>query len=243
MKLKILSLDFDGTLVHPNIATEEIYSKVFEELFPHEFKRKFDEFESEYLNTIPDLKNDFRNFGKLSPEDRKKLYYHWNNERLKFLFPNLSEYQRKQTLEEIMKNLFQNQRPVLFPEVKACLKYFKKLNLTLNILSGNNKKYASRFLQKEKLENTFNDIYTPDFLNMPKKDLFNNYKKNGNHLEEILHVGDDPELDYITPKSLGLKALWLKRIDHRYNDGTIPKEDVIMTLSDLKEIIENKINQ
>ena len=109
-------------------------------------------------------------------------------------------------------------------------------------MSGNNKKFISGFLEKNKLINTFDNIYTPEFLNKPKKGLFSIYKIDGTSLEEILHIGDDPELDYQTPKSLGLRAFWLKRKDHRYNDGSIPNKDVIMSLSDLKDILEKEAN-
>ncbi len=233
--IKVLSLDFDGTLVYPTVKTEDIYFKVFKEFLTHsDIEYKFRLFESEYLLKNPDLKTRFRSLGKLNTEQRKKLYFEWNEERIRFMFPSFQNNEILKYLDKVMTIMKQDQSLKCFPEIKETLKYFKDTGFSLYILSGNNKEYIEDFLDQHEIRDIFKDIYTPDYLKVDKKDIFPFYREQGYSFEEILHVGDDPELDYFAPKSLGMNALWLKRENNRYNDSTIPPNDIINTLTDLR---------
>ena len=239
MKIKVLSFDFDGTLVYPVVKTEDIYFTVFKDYISFfDIINGIEAFESDYLLSNPELKRSFRSLGRFNAEERKKLYYQWNEERIKFMFPSFTNEQCMDKLEEVMDLMKKNQSLKLYPDILESINYFKGLDLSLFILSGNNRTFINDFLEKNKLQNVFKDILTPDFLQVEKKDIFPFYKKNGFALEEIIHVGDDPELDYHTPKSLGINALWLKRKNSRYLDSSIPKNHVINSLSDLKERID-----
>lgn len=238
MNIKVVSLDFDGTLVYPAVKTEDIYLTVFQDYITlSEIIDKMKAFESDYLLTNPKLKSNFRSLGKFNAEERKKLYYQWNKERIQFMFPSFTNEQSMDKLEEVMELMRQNQSLKLYPDILESVNYFKNLDLSLYILSGNNRSYINTFLEQNELLDVFKDVLTPDYLQVEKKEIFSFYKRNGYSLDEILHVGDDPELDYYTPKSLGINAFWLKRKNNRYFDSSIPESQTINTLSELKEKI------
>lgn len=239
LKLKILSFDFDGTLVYPTVSALDIYyTYLKKQISFSELKIKFRLFEQEYLNSNLELKNKFRNLGRLNEEDRSKLYYQWNYERLGYILPTLSHEQQLEMLKKIMERKKLDNLHDLYPEIKESMNYFKGLNFSLYILSGNNKNFIMNFLHSKNFDSIFDDVLTPDSLQMEKKSIYNYYLTRHTKLQEILHVGDDPELDYHTPKEMGINALWLKRQDNRYEDKTIPRIDTITTIADLKNIIE-----
>lgn len=235
-----MSLDFDGTLVCPNVSTEDIYyTYLKDQISFSELKVKFRLFEQEYLNTNLELKNNFRNLGRLNDEDKAKLYYQWNYERLRYILPSISHEEQLNILEKIIDRISLKNMPDLYPEIKENLNYFKELNFTLFVLSGNSKHFITNFLHSKHLDSIFEDVLTPDSLQIEKKDIFKYYNsRKGVKFQEICHVGDDPELDYFVPKEIGIKAFWLKRQGGRYEDETIPESETIATISDLRDKID-----
>lgn len=234
-----MSFDFDGTLAHPKIPTEKIYFNALHDYISYSLvEQKFKLFESEYLQLYPDLKNDFRSFGKLNELEREKLFYRWNKERLNYILPDLTDSEFSRRLRLILSTMKENSEMELYPEIKEVLYNLHENDFILYILSGNNKKYIHDFLINNELESIFNSIFTPDSLNMDKREIFDYYKSHYK-TDEMVHIGDDPELDYHVPKSLGLYAFWLKRENGRYFDASIPNEERITNLNDLLMILEN----
>lgn len=237
MKYKIVSLDFDGTLIHPKIYTEDIYYSIMKDYTDNisntEIRRKFQLFENEYLNDQNELKIRFRNFGKFSVEERKKLFYEWNAERVKYILPTVSADESLEILDKIMNLMKKNPEMELFPEVKESLLFLQEQGIQTYILSGNNKQYITKFLKSKNIQSFFVDVLTPDSLDTVKKELFKYYltKVKGS---ELVHVGDDPQFDYFAPKNLGLQAFWLKRENGRYYDSSIPKNETLTSLTELK---------
>ena len=111
----------------------------------------------------------------------------------------------------------------------------------MNIISGNKQKIIKDLLVEIDLDNFFDNILTPDSLQMDKKDLFSYYTSFSKkvNLAEVLHIGDEPEFDYHIPKSWGMNALWLKRPKNIYLDSAIPESDKISSLDELKIKLEN----
>ena len=234
-----MSFDFDGTLAHPKIATEKIYFNALKDYISYPLiEQKFKLFESDHLQIHPDLKDKIRSFGKLNVPEREKLFYQWNGERLKYILPDLSDSEFTQLLDSILSNMKENSEMELYPEIKNVLHYLYENNFLLFILSGNNKKYIQDFLINNGLESIFNQIFTPDSLNMNKKEIFDYYKSNYK-TDEMVHIGDDPELDYHIPKSLGIHAVWLKRENGRYIDSSIPDDEKITTLNEIMPMIKS----
>ena len=234
MDFSILSLDFDGTIAHSLKNTINVYYSLFKNQISYsELNDKFRLFELEYLKTNLDLKNKFRNIGKLNSENRIKFYEEWNTERLRYIFPSLSYTMVTHALEKIMENIIQNNRSEIYPEVNNCLEYLGERKITLYIVSGNNREYIKHFLRENNIECAFKNVLTPDYLKMDKNNIYLYYKQVGLDFKNILHIGDDPELDYHLPKSLGIQALWLKRENSNYLDSSIPQNDVITSLTDL----------
>ena len=169
MTIKIISFDFDGTLVFQSFTTESAYFNALDgQISLDELRTKFQLFEQEYLNSQPDLRKAFRSFGKLSNDEAQKLYYRWNNERLKFILPKAQESERLKILQKINDSLSLTDKPVLFPDVIDNIKYFKKLGLSLNILSGNKLQFIKDSLVVNNLDGYFDEILTPDSFQMNK---------------------------------------------------------------------------
>ena len=153
------------------------------------------------------------------------------------MYPDLPKQERKESLEKVLKLMEKGKNMILFPEVLTVLKTLKKSNLTLNILSGNNQNFIKSFLKENNILPFFNSILTPDFLKTEKSNIFNYYINTQFEQTKILHVGDDPELDYHWPESLGLNTIWLKRENSRYSDESIPKNKTINSLSELSQLL------
>ena len=245
MPLEIISFDFDGTLVHPNVSTEDLYYDLLKDQISYpDLQNKFKSFENEYLNNMPQLKNDFRNLGKLDDKEREKLYYRWNTARLQYIFPDLHTKQLNILLEKIIFLINTKQTLEVYPDVYEALNLLKRANYSLKILSGNNSAYIRKHLEKFSLDHIFDSILTPDVWNMEKKNLYTLYSKNVRQYSRILHIGDDPEIDYLIPKRYGIHTLWIQRYDNRYIPENIEKNDIIRSLNEIPEKIEqlNKNN-
>ena len=123
MRIKVLSLDFDGTLAHHTLSTINIYYEVIDgKISLDELQEKFRLFEQDYLDSQPELRNALRSFGKLTPEDSQKLFSRWNYERLKFVLPDLQESERLEILQKINDRRNRRDKPELFPDVKNNIK-------------------------------------------------------------------------------------------------------------------------
>lgn len=238
MSIKIISFDFDGTLVHSNISTENYYYTLFKnDISYSELQNKFKSFENDYLNEVPQLKTDFRNLGRFNEKDREDLYYRWNAARLKYIFPNLDDKLSNAFLEKIMTFVNTKSDLELYPDAYEILQLLKKSDYTLGILSGNNSSYIKKYLLKFSLNHIFDTILTPDVCNMEKKDIFPLYLKYVPHYSQILHIGDDPEIDYQIPKMFGMHSLWMHRNDSRYLPNKIEENDIIYSLNEIPEKI------
>lgn len=134
----------------------------------------------------------------------------------------------------------------LYPDSIPTLKMLNK-NFKIIAITGNNKEFMEIKLEAENLGKFFSKCYsvTDDFGGVKSPKVFREISKNlGVMPEDVVHVGDDPEFDYIKPRSVGINAFLVERRDkyelfkkdkHRKK---IPNVHIIKDLSQLFKKIE-----
>ncbi len=121
-----------------------------------------------------------------------------------------------------------------FPEVKEVLRFLKEKGIKLIIVTSAEKKFLKAKVECEDIESFFDKTYSaPSDFNKDKKDkevyekVLEDFDIKAN---ELLHVGDHKDTDFLLPKSLGIKAVLIDRND---KEG-----DSIKNLEELKKFLE-----
>jgi len=165
-KIKALIFDFDGTIANTLPYT---FSKIIElakTLKVKDFKEK------EIIEKIRSL----------SPQE---------------LFSQLSVSWLKMPLviwevKKAQKKLYDKMDKIkIFPGIKKLLKELKKKGIKIYIYSSNLKKNIVRFLEKEKINQYFENVYVGRNLLGKDKDLLNILKKEGLKTDEVYYIADE----------------------------------------------------
>jgi HAD superfamily hydrolase (TIGR01549 family) len=164
--IKALIFDFDGTLANTLPFT---FSKIIElakKLKVKDFKEK------EIIEKIRSL----------SPQE---------------LFSQFSVSWLKMPLiiweiKKAQKDLYDKINKIkIFPGIKKLLKELKKKGIKIYIYSSNLKKNIVRFLEKEKINQYFENVYVGRNLLGKDKDLLNILKKEGLKTDEVYYIADE----------------------------------------------------
>lgn len=189
--IKIISFDFDGTIAKPTFA-DSFWLKGVPNLYARQHhvdldtakKYLFEEYEKIGDNRIE----------WYDPEywfDRFKLRTDWK----KMLF----EYR---------------EHVEIYPEVPVVLKRLSK-NYRLIISSNAKKEFIDVQLTQAKLHNYFDKVFssTSDFHTVKKvTDFYEMICKTMNITpQEMVHVGDHKEFDFLAPQKLGITSYYLDR--------------------------------
>ena len=96
------------------------------------------------------------------------------------------------------------------------------------IVSGNKSQFIEEKLQHYDLQDTIEQIYTPDKTGIPKGDVIPLIVKDSGISENnILHLGDDPETDIFFPMKYGANSAHIEReYGCRYDPPNISKENL-----------------
>jgi len=213
LMIKIISFDLDGTLVKSTYA-----DKVWLEGLPTLYSKE---------KNIP-LKQAKERIYKLYKEvgENKKEWY------------DIDWWFKKFDLKGSWQNLLKNYRDKiqLFPETIEILEELTN-NFKLIILSNAKIEFIEIQLKETKLIPFFEYVFSSlsDFNTVKKTPVV--YKKILSKLkikpEELVHVGDNKEFDYKSPKKIGIKSIYLNR-KKKYRG-----KHVIYSLSELKKAIYN----
>ena len=96
------------------------------------------------------------------------------------------------------------------------------------IVSGNKSQFIEEKLQLDDLQDTIDQIYTPDKTGILKGDVIPLVvKESGISENNILHLGDDPETDIFFPMKYGANSAHIEReYGCRYDPPSISKENL-----------------
>ncbi len=189
--IKIISFDFDGTIVKPTFA------------------------DAFWLQGVPAL---YAQHHHLDVEEAKKVlfeeYEKIGENRIEWYDPGYW-FDRFNLQKDWKKMLFEYRTSVeVYPEAPAVLKRLSK-NYMLIISSNAKKEFIDLQLSQAKLHQYFKKIFssTSDFHTVKKVTDFYEMicHKLGISPQEMVHVGDHKEFDYNAPRKLGITAYYLNR--------------------------------
>jgi HAD superfamily hydrolase (TIGR01549 family) len=220
--IKVVSFDIDGTLMDFN------YNIAFwDEAIPNLYSKRHDV-------SLDEAK-------KIFSDDAKKMGQNdvrWYQPSFWFKKYDIGDHKK------LMRNL--KNRINFYPDSIPTLRVVNK-NFKIIAITGNNKEFLEIKLEAENLGNFFSKCYSviDDFGGVKTPNVFRKISKDLGVLpNEIVHVGDDPEFDYIKPRSVGINAFLVDRNDkhdvfkkdeHRKK---VPNVHIIKDLSQLFKKIE-----
>ncbi len=192
-KVKVISFDVEGTLVnfHPPDRIIQLFLKT----------KGYDVDRDVIKGVIEEIAvpGDQR--------DPEKFYVEWNEEVLSKLgFRGLGR--------ELLDFWFSPGNYEVFWDVRKTLEKLKALGFKLVIVSNNLSWEIRRLLIREKLDSYIDYIITPDIAGYfkPEKDIFIEAALAvGSRVEQMVHIGDRLEEDYIGATRAGATALLLVR--------------------------------
>jgi len=134
----------------------------------------------------------------------------------------------QQLVKDMKKHVF------LYDDTIDALEYLSK-KYKLIIVSNAGQKFLDVKLEAEGLRKHFDCIFSaPDTFGVPRKNKVMFQKildKLGVKPDEIVHIGDDHELDYEVPTALGIKSYHLVR------SRSMKDKHIIHSLSELKSLL------
>lgn len=205
--IKVVSFDFDGTLVDEN------FDKLLWEVeIPKLYAKKYG------LSLEVAKKKVFSEY------DKFKDHNSWTDVGFWFERFGLGDYNK---LLDGMKHHIR-----LFPDALGVLAELDK-KFRLVVVTSCERKMLGLKLKVDGVEQFFSDVFSApnDFKSLHKDELV--YREVLNRLNikpcEMVHVGDSWESDFLVPKKLGINAFFLDR------EGVRQGDDVVHSLVEFKE--------
>ena len=207
--LKIISFDMDGTLVDPGF-TDWVWSHGIPTLYAEKVGVPFEEAKAFVVN-------EYMKVGEGAVE--------WYD--IKYWF-------RLFQLDEGWKVLMKRyaDKINIYPDIRHILKRLKD-DFLLVLTSNAGREFIEMEMETTGLGRYFDRIFsaTSDFSEVKKTKGF--YQRIcqilGTRPQEIVHVGDHYEFDYVVPRSLGIQAFYLNR------SGAQEGEFILSNLRDLEK--------
>lgn len=210
--IRFVSFDLDGTL-----ADDAFDKLVWNEKIPQLYAQK-------NSLTLENAKRD------VYAEYYKALYVEnvhcWTD--ISYWFDRLELENWQGLIEEMKQDVF------IFPDALETLDYLKA-KYQLVVLSNSEEKFLKFKIEAENIGGYFSHIISaPSRFNLTKNHS-RVYQKMlkvlGASADELVHVGDDYEMDYLSAQQAGIQAYHLKRGTQKESDNHITK------LTDLKKIL------
>lgn len=208
--IKIISFDLDGTLVK-NTYADSVWLDGFPKLYAKE--------KSITINQAKEFL--FKEYEKVG-KDKKEWY-------------DIDWWFKKFKIYEDWRNLLNSYRNVIeiYSETKTILSNLSK-KYELIIISNAKREFIDIQLEETEIKSYFKYIFSSltDFDAVKK--IPNVYKQICNkiriHPQEMIHIGDNKEFDFISPQKIGIKSYYLNR------EKTEHGNYVLYTLSDIEKL-------
>ncbi|MCL6605335.1 MAG: HAD family hydrolase [Paenibacillus sp.] len=203
MKFKAIFLDFYGTLVHEDddiipVICEEIKSNTSVECSPREIgSHWWNEFSNIFRNSYGDSFKSQREIG------------------LSSLTKTIKNFQSNSNAEELIKEQFKHWiQPRLYEDTKPFLEAFHGVPLyILSNIDSSDINNATAFHEIK-----VNEIITSEDVRSykPRPELFlEALRRNKLNADEVIHIGDSITSDVVGAQNLGIRVIWLNRLNKR----------------------------
>ena len=208
----ILSFDLDGTLMKPGFGNK-VWLEGLPKIYAQTHKITYKKAKEQLLTAYDTIGNTRREWYDLS---------YW-----------IKELNLNITPDELLEEFSAYIHP--YPEVPSLIKQLSN-DYELIISSSAMKPFIKIELQTAKLFSYFTDFFsaTSDTNTIKKDPYF--YKmiveKVGCNPNEMIHVGDNQQFDYVSPKKAGLYAFYLDRT------ASTKQDYVISSLTEIKNIVK-----
>jgi putative hydrolase of the HAD superfamily len=199
---KIISFDMDGTLVDPEF-TDWVWSHGIPTLYAKKVGIPFEEAKAFVVNEYLKVGE-----GAIEWYDIK-YWFQW--------------FQLEQSWSMLMKQYADKIN--IYPDVNSVLEHLKD-GFRMVLTSNAGREFIDVEMEVTGLGRYFERIFsaTSDFREVKKTKGF--YQRIcqilGTRPQEIVHVGDHYEFDYVVPRSLGIRAYYLDRSGGRKGEFIIP---------------------
>ena len=211
--LKIISFDVDGTLVDLEY-NDLIWFKEIPELLAKKKK----------ISLKKSLKYVYKEYNKLGEHN---LNWYDINYWITYFGLKVSPKKILEKYESQVK---------IFPEVIPLLEELKK-NFVLIVITAMPREFLIPKMKKLEKYFKFSFSALSDFKELKNSEIYSKISKALNvHPEQILHIGDHWEFDYLAAQKAGMNAIYLDR------SNTKKGNFVVNNLTEIKRVIRDKYN-
>ena len=210
--IKIISFDLDGTLVK-NTYADRVWLEGFPILFSKEKNISIQE-SKDFL---------FKEYDNVGMERKEWYDIDW-------------WFTRFEIKKSWKKLLYSYRRYIqIYPETKKIISKLSK-KYKLIIISNAKREFIDIQIKETEIEQYFSNIFSSlsDFESVKKiPDVYKKVcKKLAINVNEIIHVGDNKEFDFLSPQKMGIRSYYLNR------EKTESGDNILYTLSEFEKKIE-----
>lgn len=210
-EIKVISFDMDGTLIKSNFA-DLVWLDGIPKLYSEKYGISFEKSKEKFFD-------EYDKIGK----NRIEWY-------------DLNYWFEKYELNETIVNLFNRYKNKLeiYDEVEQVL---KNLNEKYKLIVASNAPREFLDFNLTNISHYFLRLFSSisDYYILKKNsDFYLNILNELNiSTDEMIHIGDNYESDYLVPRNLGIKAFYLDR------DGYKEGDNIVLNLNDFSNLIIN----
>ncbi|HMA83199.1 MAG TPA: HAD family hydrolase [Candidatus Thermoplasmatota archaeon] len=201
LKKPILSFDLDGTLMKPGFG-DKVWLEGLPNIYAITHNISSEEAKNQLITAYDAIGNERREWYDLT---------YWIHKLNLDIAPN-----------DLLNTFSKYIQP--YPEVPDIIKRLYK-NYTLIVSSAAMKPFIFIELKTARLSDYFTELFsaTSDTQTVKKDPFFYQMisQKMNRDPKEIIHVGDNKQFDYISPKKAGLHAIYLDRTNDETGDQSI----------------------
>ena len=228
MKIKIVSLDLDNTLIK-NLSVPEIFYKI---LLENNIHINFETISSSWNSISNRIELELKNLP--IPISKKALLQYYIDLNYRILCRiGVKDYE---IAREVYNKWFKWSK--LYSDVMPFLRFLDKNNYIIVVSSNNLSDDVYKVLKKMSIINIFKHIFTPDKIGFLKfypqfyRKIIRFFDVSG---REILHVGDNLKNDYIPAIKAGLNSILLNRTNKIYDKNIRSIRNLIELTSFLED--------
>lgn len=212
--IKMISFDLDGTLIDKTKYDDVFWYEEVPQLYAQQHHMPFDD-------ALRIVRSEYNKVGSHNPNWYRPSFW-------------FERFGLSQDPHQLLRDMAHRIR--IFPDTKPALEKLSRI-FPLVVLTQSTREFIEIKMKTESIGRYFTFVFSAvDEFNLVKKQpkvywyLLKIYKLKPH---ELVHVGDDFEFDYETPRGLGIRAFYLDRKKMRSKS-----EDIVYDLKEFAERID-----